>query len=127
MSLSGLVAVELLLFLMACCTCAVVKASVWRSSGCCLRICRSMRLVRGVVRYLNVLVNWLQNCVAMDCGLVWIWLLKVIGWFGSWCGRLPERLLKTFQFLREFWLMEQEAIVSFHVCCILVLMLDCIV
>ena len=45
---SGLDAVELLLFLIASLTWVVVKTSVSRSSGCCLRICLSMCLVCGL-------------------------------------------------------------------------------
>ena len=120
--LSGLEAMELLLSCMASVTCVVVKMSVLWSSGCCLRICLSVRLVCGVVWYGTGLVNWLQKCLAIVWDLVYVWLLKVMGWLGSWCGRFPERLLKIFQYLREFWLVEQEAMVSLHASCRLVLM-----
>ena len=100
--LSGLEAMELLLSCMASVTCVEVKMSVLWSSGCCLRICLSVRLVCGLGMCGTVLVNCLQKCVAIVCGLVCVWLLKLMGWLGSWCGRFPERLLKILQYLREF-------------------------
>ena len=33
-------------------------------------------------------------------------------WFWSWCGWFPERLLKVLQYLRGFWLVELEDMVS---------------
>ena len=67
-------------------------------------------------------MNWLQKCLAIVWDLVYVWFFNVMGWLGSWCGRFPERLLKIFQYLREFWLVEQEDMVSFHISCKLVLM-----
>ena len=62
-------------------------------------------------------VNYLQKWVAIFCGLVWVVLWVDIGWLGSWLVLLPERLLKTFQYLREFRDREQESIRSSHSCC----------
>ena len=52
--------------------------------------------------------------MAIDCDLVYIWLLKVMGWLGSWCGRFPERLLKVLQYLRGYRLVEQKDMLSLH-------------
>ena len=114
---SGLVAVEFLLSRMARLICAVVKVFVSRSSGCCLRICLISLGVSGLGVWGTGRVNCLQKWVAIFCGLVWVVLWKDIGWLGSWLVRLPERLLKTFQYLREFRDREQESIRFSHSCC----------
>ena len=101
MVLSGPVAVEFLLFLMASATASGVKGVKSCSSLCRLWIFLMICLVDGSWRWVSTVVNCLLNLLAMDCCFVRTLPLKVIGWLGGVSDFLPfNDLMRSQNFLR---------------------------
>ena len=58
-------------------------------------------LVLGFCLWMKIEVNCLLNLLAIERGLVWALLLKLIGWFGGGLADFPESFLINVQNLRR--------------------------